>query len=296
MRNYIKLLRPKHYIKNFLIFVPAFFSKNLFSSENLLPLIFGFISFSMSASVIYIINDIRDVEKDKLHAIKCKRPIASGKITVKNAYKLASFVFFVAIFSNYVATLEFNFYSFIILLIYVLINFSYSLGLKNIPVLDIVILASGYVLRVLYGAAISQVIVSNWLYLTVISFSLYLGLGKRRNEFNKDALIQTRKVLEFYNYEYLDKNMYLCLTLGLTFYSLWTINATTTSNSMLIWTVPIVLIICLKYNLNIEEYSSDGDPVNVLLSDKVLMFLIGTYLITIFIMVYGFQFMMFNII
>ena len=142
--------------------------------------------------------------------------------------------------------------------------------------MDIAILVSGFLLRVLYGSEIMGIEISNWLYLTVISMSFYLGLGKRRNELVKSTEGTTRKVLQFYNHSFLDKNMYMCLALTITFYSLWSVDPLTISrigNSNLFWTVPLVILICMKYSLTIEG-NSDGDPVEVVFRDKTLLALI----------------------
>jgi len=143
--------------------------------------------------------------------------------------------------------------------------------LKNVPIMDIAILVSGFLIRVIYGGVICNIEVSNWLYLTVMAISFYMGLGKRRNEIIKQGT-ESRKVLKFYNYEFLDKNMYMSLAITIVFYSLWCMDIGAVSNSLIniIWTVPLVLIICMKYSLDIEG-DSLGDPVDVILSDKLLL-------------------------
>lgn len=115
--------------------------------------------------------------------------------------------------------------------------------------------------------------ISNWLYLTIIAFAFYFGLGKRRNELAGSGSSETRKVLQYYNHNFLDKNMYLCVALGIMFYSLWTIEHT---SEYLVWSVPMVLVICMKYSLDIEG-RSDGDPVEVLVHDKVLVIMCLVY-------------------
>ena len=137
--------------------------------------------------------------------------------------------------------------------------------------MDVVILASGFVIRVLYGGAIVAIEVSPMLILTVLMFSLYMGLGKRRNEKRK-IKNDTREVLKYYTDAFLDKNMYMCLTLGIVFYSIWSL-----ALENMIYTVCFVVIICMRYNLIIERESL-GDPVDVLLSDKVLIALVIMFL------------------
>ena len=271
MKNYLKLMRVHHYLKNVLIFLPLVFSQNLFDLTLLKKTILGFFAFSILSSIVYIVNDIQDVEKDRKHPTKCKRPIASGAVSVKEAYILAVVIAVIGITLNYFAC-GVNLLGWGFVLLYVGLNFAYSMGLKNLPIIDITILVSGFLIRVLYGSAVTAIEVSNWLYLTVISMSFYLGLGKRRNELDAQGS-KSRKVLKFYNHDFLDKNMYMCLGLTIVFYSLWCVDSTTIerySNSNIVWTVPLVMLICMKYSLNVEG-NSDGDPVSVLLKDKILM-------------------------
>lgn len=286
MKNYIKLMRPKHYIKNFLIFFPVVFSGNLFDYNYLVSVSLGFIAFCLSASIVYIINDIKDKEKDKLHEKKKNRPIASGKVSIKNAILLTIFLFFASLGTNIWATGEVAHLSYLYILVYIIINIAYSFGLKNMPLVDVTILVSGFFIRVLYGASISGISVSNWLYLTIISAAFYLGLGKRRNEIQKSGS-QAREVLKYYSKEFLDKNMYMCLSLTIVFYALWTVdpaNVLKTGN-LLIWTVPIVILILMRYSMNVEN-DSFGDPVDVVLEDKILLAIIILYGIAVMGIIY----------
>ena len=178
IRSLIKLMRPKHYIKNLLIFVSIFFDRNIFAGSILAKVICGFVAFCVISSAIYIFNDIHDVEQDRRHEVKKNRPIASGAISVKLAYIIAFGLFILAVAINWFC--GFGWQAMTIMLVYFVCNLGYSLGLKNIPFLDIVLLVMGFMLRVLYGAAIIGSGVSAWVYLTVISLSFYLGLGKRK--------------------------------------------------------------------------------------------------------------------
>lgn len=271
MKNYFRLMRIHHYLKNGLIFAPIIFSGGLFDSELLFTTILGFIAFSLIASVVYIINDIQDVEADRLHPTKCKRPLAANLIPLRNAKVLVVFLILIAVLINVYAASN-SILAWGTLILYLVLNIAYSNGLKNYPIIDIAILVSGFVLRVLYGAGITDIEISNWLYLTVIAMSFYLGLGKRRNELVRQKNV-SRKVLKYYNHNFLDKNMYMSLALTITFYALWTVDPVTISrlsHDLLVWTVPLVILICMKYSLNIEG-DSDGDPVEVVLKDKVLL-------------------------
>ena len=160
-----------------------------------------------------------------------------------------------------------------------------ELGLKDVPLLDVTILASGFLLRVLFGAVLTGTEVSEWLYLTVLSGAFYFSLGKRRNELQKKKDGDTRKVLKYYTRDFLDKNMYMCLALLNTFYALWCKDITNAGMEYAMWTVPIVILICMKYSLTVEG-NSEGDPVEVLLHDRVLMALCVVYGIVMIGMLY----------
>lgn len=282
MKKYLKLIRLKHWIKNCLIFLPLIFSREI-NKTNILLTILGFISFSLASSIIYIINDIRDKEKDKNHPTKKNRPIAAGTISIPSALTIAG-LFLIITIAILIYLSTYNHFISIYIISYILLNIMYSFGLKNIPLLDVFILALGFLIRVLYGGALINVEVSTWLFLTVLSISFYLGLGKRRNELMAQETIgnNTRSVLKYYNKEFLDKNMYMCLSMTIIFYSLWCQDL---NSKYIMWTIPVVLLICMKYSLNIESNSS-GDPVEVLLKDKVLILLIGIYAIAIFLTLY----------
>lgn len=286
-KNIVKLMRPKHYIKNLLIFVSIFFDRNIFDLSVLTKVICGFIAFCFVSSAIYIFNDIKDVEQDRIHEVKKHRPVASGLISIRLAYIIACGLFIFAMLINYFC--GFVWQAVAIILVYFICNLGYSLGLKNVPFLDIVLLVIGFMLRVIYGAAIIDSEVSAWVYLTVISLSFYLGLGKRRNELRKsNGDINTRKVLNFYSFEFLDKFMYLCLTLAVAFYALWSADTEIVikyGTDKLIWTVPMVIILLMKYSADIES-NSYGDPVDVIIHDKVLLLLSLGFAMVLFGLIY----------
>ena len=270
----LRLMRPRHYIKNFLIFVSITFDRNLFNPSVMRQGLLGFAAFCLLASAVYVLNDIRDVEADRLHEVKRNRPVASGAVPIPAAWALSGTLFAAALAIQLAA---FGLRGSGLLLAYFAVNLGYSLGLKHVPFLDIVLLVSGFVLRVVYGAAIVGSSTSAWVYLTVFALSFYLGLGKRRNELVKlpPGGGSTRKVLQYYSYEFLDKFMYLCLTLAVTFYALWSADSEVASKygtDKLVWTVPLLIIILMKYSADIES-SSYGDPVDVILQDKVLLLL-----------------------
>lgn len=273
MKKYIKLFRVKHYIKNVLIFLPLVFSKNLLALDRLIPCLFGFLTFSIASSAIYIFNDIMDVEKDRQHPVKKNRPIASGEVSIKQAAVCAVLClvlsFVLQIFAGRYIYIGF-------ILLYLALNLAYSVALKKKPFWDVIILVSGFFIRVLYGAYIVDVQISAWLYLTIVAISFYMALGKRRNEMKKTES-KTRSVLKFYSFDFLDKNMYMCAGIANVFYALWAMDSGNSTHMLL--TVPLVLLLSMRYSYDIEKEDSQGDPVDVLLHDKMILCLAAIYAI-----------------
>jgi decaprenyl-phosphate phosphoribosyltransferase len=285
LKNIITLIRVKHYIKNFLILVPLIFSGSIANPVMIFNELFAFVSFCFAASFIYVINDIVDRDKDKLHPVKKNRPVASGAVTSIQAFSIA-LVMITA--SLWMASLL-NIRSFFIVMAYVMTNILYSLWLKNIPVLDVSIIALGFLLRVLMGGASIDVPISRWLLLTIMTLSFYLGFAKRRNEISKVTICsETRKVLKEYSVAFLEKAMNSMMTLSVAFYALWSIDAQVVkafNSDKLVATVPFVLIGMFKYSLIIEG-DSYGDPTDVILSDKLLQLVILGYILFVFLLIY----------
>lgn len=280
--KYLKLIRVRHYLKNILVLLPLIFSELLLDRGLFTKGIVLFVSFSFLSSIIYIINDLMDIEKDRLHPLKKNRPIARGDIKLYQAI-----VIIVTLLILIIALLSFNNMLFnagnFILLIYLMINILYSLGLKDIPLLDITILAFCFILRVLYGGVMLNIEISSWLFLTILSGFYYMALGKRRNEQNMSGS-KTREVLKYYNKDFLDKAMYIFLGLSIVFYALWA--AIGVRHISFIYSVIMVIIILLKYSIDVSK-SSYADPIDIITNDKILMILCVLYGIYCLFTLYG---------
>lgn len=283
MKQYIKLMRPFHWIKNLLLFVPLFFNGTLNDTNKFANVVIGFVAFSLIASSVYVLNDIQDVDKDRQHPKKRFRPIASGAISVSHAKCFWLFLVIISLLLMYFVGYRCENYwiAYSMPILYLIMNIGYSEGLKNIPLFDVIIIALGFVIRLFYGGMIVNVSISSALFLTVVSVSLFLGFGKRRNELQKGT--KTRKVLQAYNIGFLDKIMYVCITLSLVFYALWTLES---HSRLLVYTVPVAMIIAMDYCLIIESDSSDGDPAEVLKHSKSLSILLFVFIVMVFISIY----------
>lgn len=271
-RDVFRLLRAPHYIKNGLILLPLFFNLD-YSPDSALTAVIGFLLFSLVASVVYIINDINDIEDDRRHPKKKYRPLASGAISIQSAWIIAAIIMTVVVVIAF-AYPPITPAAGLVLAAYALLNIGYSLRLKHVPIIDIFILATGFVLRIIFGAVIFDITLSNWLILTVLCASLFMGIGKRRNELTQSK--KTRKVNRYYSFNFLNNSLYVFLALTICFYSLWSIDAANQIHNA-IWTIPVVILILMSYGLKLESDTCDGDPVNVLLGDKSLSVLTLLY-------------------
>ena len=286
MTKFFALMRVRHYIKNLIIFLPPMLTLRLSDINVIIANIKAFVIFSFTASIVYIFNDIKDLASDRRHPLKSSRPIASGAVSIKAAITviiiLAAMIIFLWESSNFAA-------SYITWpVIYFALNILYSVKLKNIPLVDVVVLSSCYVIRLFYGAAVNNSEVSNWVMLTMLSVSLFMGFGKRRNEFIQYGK-SMRKSLKGYSAAFLDKSLQITLTSSIIFYSLMCADTNTViarSGVNLLWTVPVVIIICLRYLMLVESKECDGDPVSVIMRDKTLIILCSSYIASIIILLY----------
>ncbi len=281
MKNILSLIRVKHYFKNLLVFLPLIFSGRLFEQNSFLICLVIFVCFCFTSSIVYVFNDLKDIENDKQHPLKKHRPLASGKITKGQAVAimvcLLILVMFIQIMlANFkICSLNAIYMCILVLIAYLILNVLYSLYLKNVPIFDILILSSGFLLRIWASGVVLNIPISNWLFLTVFSGSLFLGLGKRRNEMIKNKH-NSRSVLKYYTQEFLDKNMYTFLAITLVFYSLWCVDVNI--SPLLIYSVIFIVFIFMRYTLDVEK-DSYGDPIEVVFNDKILLFTIIIYIL-----------------
>lgn len=259
----LKLLRLPHWIKNGLIFLPLVFGGGLTNGTLFLTTLAGTLCFCCLASAVYVMNDLADMEADRLHEVKKFRPLAAKTVSKKTAKVL--FVLLMLLTFGGAAALQ-NGTAAVLLAVYFLCNAVYSNGAKKIPIFDIALLVSGFLIRLFYGAALIDEEVSPWLYMTVMTMACYLALGKRRNDLPAG---ENKGVLQVYTPAFLDKYMTVCQTLTIAFYALWAMSPSVLHSNAVIWTVPLVIVICMKYGLRIETQKY-ADPVDVLLSDSVL--------------------------
>lgn len=201
MKHYLKLIRPEQYVKNAFVFAPLFFGGAIWDVRLLGSVFLAIVSFSLAASSIYIVNDIFDVRQDQAHPIKSQRPIAAGTVAVNNAWFLQLLLMFSALLIAWILKFEL----FLIVLGYILMNFLYSKWLKHIAIVDLNIIAIGFVLRILAGATVCSIEPSVWILLITYLLALFLGIAKRRT----DVVLaqngrEVRKNIEGYSLPFID--------------------------------------------------------------------------------------------
>jgi 4-hydroxybenzoate polyprenyltransferase len=270
LRALLKSMRPRQWTKNLFVYAALVFDQQFFHLQALLRTTAGFILFCLISSAVYIFNDLADVESDRQHPEKKNRPIASGKLPMPVAWAAGIALVVVSLPLGYLLSPSF----FGVLLVYFLLNLAYSKWLKHIAILDVFVLAAGFVLRVLAGVTLIHVErFSPWLYVLTTLFALYIGFGKRRSEL---ALLAQgagahRKVLDGYTLPVLDQ--YITIVSGTTIvvYALYTFFAPNVpANHSMMLTIPFVIYGILRYLYIIQVTHTAGAPEEVLLSDRPL--------------------------
>jgi 4-hydroxybenzoate polyprenyltransferase len=270
LKALIKTMRPRQWTKNGFIFFALIFDKQLFLREPFLRTLAGFFLFCLISSSVYLFNDIADVEADRNHPVKKFRPIASGQLPVGIAWAAALLLIIISLPLAYLLSPAFM----LVLVTYLVINLAYSRWLKHVPILDVMIIAFGFVLRVAAGVTLITVErFSPWLYVITLLFSLYIGLGKRRAEISllSQGAGAHRKVLDGYTLPLLDQ--YITIVSGTTIiaYSLYTFSAPNLpENHTMMLTIPFVIYGIFRYLQLIQIGNAAGSPDEVALKDRPL--------------------------
>ena len=302
----IKLLRPKQWIKNFAIFAAIIFSGNFFEPIIFQKVVIGFVVFCGLSAATYIINDFFDIKKDRLHPFKKFRPLAHGDIPIPFALVIATFLVIGSLYLGFYVTPAF----FALAVIYMFVQLLYSTILKSIAVIDILAIASGYILRVYAGEAASGFHISVWLLLTTISVSLFLAIGKRRSELtllssNKDVnIVAVRKSLSHYSERLLDVYASIFATSTFISYALFTFLETPKGIKLglsillpdflpdffqrkwLMITIAPVVYGLMRYLQDIYEKHEGESPERVLLSDKPLLITVLVWIFLVITIIY----------
>ena len=284
---YLKLIRANNWIKNLFILLPLFFSGELFNLTKLSNTILVIIGFSLVTSFVYIINDIFDINFDKNHQEKRFRPIASGRISIKKSVVIGSLVLFI----GFSVLLLCSWNAFLISIIYVGLNLLYSAKLKHVSVIDFVIVAVGFVLRILIGGEVGDVELTQWMTIMVFLLCLFIAITKRRHdvyqyEFNEQV---NRKVVTKYTVEFMDKLLSINSSTLLVAYLLFITSEdvlTRYPSKYLMLTFLFVLIGVFRYNQITSVDNKGSSPLKILFEDIFLQITLFLWLVTFFFIIY----------
>jgi 4-hydroxybenzoate polyprenyltransferase len=280
-------MRPKQWIKNILVFVALIFSKNVFDIAMLAATAGAFIVFCFVSSGIYILNDLLDIEKDKKHPVKRQRPLASGELSPLLAKVIVLTILSGCLIVSFLINLAFA----ITVLGYIVLQICYSKFAKEIVVLDVFFIATGFFLRVIAGAVVIEVPISSWLLICTIFVSLFLGLGKRRHEIlllGAEA-VNHRRALAEYNLTLLDQMVSIVTAGTVISYSLYTLSPETVSkfHTDKLWlTIPIVLYGVFRYLYVIYKGGKGGHPELVFFEDRHILASILLYILVVGLIIY----------
>ena len=289
--HYIQLLRPLQWLKNTFVFAPIFFSNHLLEMDYLIPTLIVFMSFCLISSSIYCFNDLRDAEADRLHPKKCKRPIASGHVSVKGGYTmmLACLVgaFALLLFAKSINTP----YLYIIIGCYWLMNIAYCLRLKQIAILDVSIIAIGFVMRVLIGGLATEIWVSHWLVLMTFLVTFFLALSKRNDDYRiyEQTGIKPRVSISGYNKTFINEATAIVGAVTLVCYIMYTMSPEVIERMgtrYVYLTTGWVLAGLLRYLQNMIVFGLSGSPTKSLVKDHFIQFCIFGWLASFFIIIY----------
>ena len=286
LKALLKTMRPKQWAKNVFLLAAVVFDRKLTNTDAMLHTLLGVIAFSLVASVVYITNDIADVEADREHPIKRKRPIAAGKLPIPVAWGAVVILLLVAFPVAYWLSPSFAF----VTLFYLLLNLAYSKWIKHTALLDIIVLASFYVIRVAAGVALINVErFSPWIYIFTTFLALLMGTGKRRAELSEiaDGPNAQRRVLDGYTLSFLDHLITLASGMTLITYSLYTFSAPNLpENHIMMLTIPFLMYGIFRYQYLLQVQGTGSAPEEVVLSDRPLQIAVALWGLAVLIVFY----------
>lgn len=291
MIHYIQLLRPLQWLKNAFVFAPIFFSNHLLEIDYLMPTLIVFASFCLISSSIYCFNDLKDAETDRLHPKKCLRPIASGKVSVKGGYAMMA-ICLIGAFALLPLAKSINTpYLYIIIGGYWLMNIAYCLKLKRYAIIDVSIIAIGFVMRVLIGGFAADIWVSQWLVLMTFLLALFLALTKRSDDFTiyEQTGKKPRVSITGYNKEFINEAIAIVSAIMMVCYIMYTMSEEVIArmgSKYLYLTSGWVFVGLLRYMQKTIVYGESGSPTKSLVKDHFIQLCIIGWLASFFVIIY----------
>ena len=290
IRHIIKVARPTHWIKNIFVFLPIFFGGALLNTTEVVAAALTFMSFSLAASAIYCLNDIIDVDADRAHPVKCKRPIASGAITIPQAYGMMTVSLLISIVLMFLLP-EGHAKSILVIIAYFVINVAYCIRLKEYAIIDVCIIASGFVLRILAGGYATGVHLSKWIVLMTFLLTLFLAFAKRRDDVLRMNTTgrAPRKNTSRYNLTFINQAITITGSVMVVCYVMYTVSpeiiAQFATDKLYLTSILVILAILRYLQISVVDEKS-GDPVKVALSDRATQLILLAWLLSFLIIIY----------
>jgi 4-hydroxybenzoate polyprenyltransferase len=293
MTPIIQLLRPQQWLKNLFVFLPLFFDRHLFDVNYLLPCILVFFAFSFAASGIYSLNDILDAEADRKHHEKCKRPIASGAVSATTGYVVMAVCFIVSLALLVLICGLFNSNLMLLAVVgaYIVMNIAYSLKLKQLAIVDVFIIATGFVLRVLVGGMATDIFLSHWIVLMTFLLTLFLAFAKRRDDVVtlEESGVAMRPSVNHYNLPFMNLAISILASITMVCYIMYTVSPVVVErfNSPYVYLTSLfVLAGIIRYlQITVVDVKS-GSPTRVLLKDRFIQGCILCWIIAFVLIIY----------
>ena len=291
IKDILRLTRPKQWIKNFFVFIPMFFGGELFDTHSMWLTALTFLAFSLVASSIYCYNDIVDVDADRSHPVKCHRPIASGAISIRMGYMLMVLTFMLGIGVMLLLPPEVKSQVMAVVVFYYVLNLSYCSKLKQYAILDVCIVAFGFVLRIIAGGQAADVELSKWIVLMTFLLTLFLSFAKRRDDvLRMNATGEApRHNTSRYNLTFINQAITITASVTLVCYIMYTVSPEVTesigSNHLYLTTV-LVLLGLLRYIQIAVVDEKSGDPVKVMLHDRFSQLIVLLWLASYLVLIY----------
>ena len=284
--SFLRLLRPGQWAKNAFLFIPAFFAGGLLDPYVFSRLAVAFVCFSGVASSIYVLNDYRDIESDRQHPTKCKRPLAAGEVSP--AVALAAMAIIAA--GALMVAFWLDIYFFTVLLVYTTLNIAYSFGLKHLSIIDILIVAFGFLLRTVAGGMVADVPVSQWLVIMIFLLALFLALAKRRDDLlvGESSGRLMRRSVKNYTLEYVNACLTMLAGIIIVSYLMYTISDEVISRlgNHLYFTSVFVIAGMMRYlQISLVENNS-GSPTKLLYSDRFIQFTLLAWMMSFAVLIY----------
>lgn len=294
IRDLLYLIRPYQYVKNVFVILPLFFGQHLMDKTKWVPVLFAFIAFCLASSGVYCLNDICDAESDRLHPSKCKRPMASGKVSATAGYIVMAICWVLSIIFSIMAgktDITIILATVSIIMIYILLNIAYCVKLKNFSIIDLLIVAAGFLLRLVVGGVVSGIALSHWIIMVTFLCALFIATAKRRDDvvvFEENGL-KHRANIARYNSSFMNLLLGIIASVTIVCYIMYTLSddvMTRMGSKHIYFTGIFVLAGIIRYlQLTIVDHKS-GNPIKVVSQDTFLQLCIAGWIVSFFILIY----------